>query len=271
MTMPLNEKGQALYELIVISTLVFIPLLLALPLLVRFLDLQHRIQLSAYYLNWENTLGFNPASEPSIQRVVDRLWLRLDSPVRSLSTARAHDFQIQELDQLLQVWNPKKEAWQSFPGPLKDPDLTINSAQSAPGGLSQKLRNVVFKPLSKIGYDPNINGLFTTEMRVTFPDLAWHESFDQPYDTFHMQGKIVMLTDGWGMDTVEQANQQVASLLPSAHFAKLTDYADGLRAIDESVGGLAPWIKPISSLELGKVDSLPIPAQRLVPLQGRIP
>lgn len=256
-------SGQALTELLITTGFLLLPMMLMLPMLMRFMDLQHRVQQSAHYQAWEGTLSLDPALSPDERwrAIRERLWDSDENPIRATDPSKANPA-VSDLPALLKVWSPVEQDFVSLTGPLTTKSLKLTQTMGEPNNAAQYARNFLFKPLALTGYQPNIGGLLSSDSQLTFPEITWLPGFEDVPGGFDMSGKLVLLTDGWDSNSYEHAEDTVKDLIPMAHLGRLVGGINGVSQLGNLVGTALPWIKPINQLELGKVDARIVPAQR---------
>ncbi len=86
MTVPMLVRTRmhgAAYVEFAVLTLAMVPLMMAIPMLGRLVDLRHNAELASRYTAWETTVHDGAAASASASRAVERFFSASDTPISS--------------------------------------------------------------------------------------------------------------------------------------------------------------------------------------------
>lgn len=247
------ESGQSLTELLVFS-IVLVPVLLMVPLLGKYINLNQSALEAARYVAWERTVWADRAGSDPETIVKDDAQLQAEIRRRFFSDP---DLPIKGSD--------GDGNAQAGPNPLWfDPahrpllaryeDVTAQTRNGpSPGPLYAALRSVLSSLRMVTPFHLNTDGLYTAEVQVKVADVPGLKPFDAL--GLRIERRNVILTDAWNAGSPDQVKRQVKGLVP-------TSVLD-TKVVNDLIQLLGNFAPELRGLKPGYVAPDELPADRL--------
>ncbi|GAA3968864.1 hypothetical protein [Allohahella marinimesophila] len=286
------HSGQALTEMLIVSSFVFVPMMLALPLLAKYLDSRHKVEQAAKYAVWERTV-WSETNSPFAQHNAVR------SDAQLLSRADRHIFAHEVMPigdtapgadnsasqgpgaegrSFMQFIPPSSGSAQAgvtetsagqvsllLPaGDQKERQLhSLTRVNGSLGGVGAAAIDLLGDIFEKTDFKLDTNGYVKYRTHVNLRPLPWHRGMDStglPEAGLTYGGSLGMLTNGWQAAGPAEQSGQLAQLNPTG---KLGD-SDFVPKLLE-VASWTPWTEEFRELKLGQSNIDTLPADLLKP------
>lgn len=254
------QKGQSLTEVAVMGA-VLVPLFLLVPVLAKYVHLQHKGEQMARAAAWEATVHKDygvPQRAQMQQQLLIRHFAPAEEPINSRPTAPPANSPLPDV--FLNTFSNQPL--------LRRADVRLQpyGNTGAPGVMDD-----VFEMLEKAPgeFPPNSNGLIRTRIQLNPQNLRTSDgrpaAYLAPFDNINlqMQSHQVLLTDPWnaagggkGRSPHERSVlAQVRSLVP-------TSYLDG-KLPEVNIPDVIPVLGVLDELDIGHIEPDVVPKNRL--------
>lgn len=277
------QRGQAMTEFTLTGAFILVPLFLSVPLLGKYIDIQHSTISAARYEAWEYTVWYENSGD------LPDFFDDANQPVKSAS--RTHDETLKRFfsrtDMPLQTgglidWSASdaNPLWTDHRGERLYGDLTDHESSQSPNEATPdpthvfsgvlRVIDIVFEALADVMSAIGINSGFTainvdglSETRVSAPianapEYGGEPLFGSDLD-LRMEAEASVLADGWNAGGRNHAQSQIEGLVPTSilnnePFTTIQDIASVLFASPELSSG---------SLKFGYINHDAVPPDRL--------
>jgi hypothetical protein len=272
-----SHTGQAMVEFLIVSTLVLVPLFLAVPLLGKFLDLKSTAIQAARYAAWERTVWYG-GSDWSAGSKDDAM---IQREIRQRFFSNTATNKLQAGDGNMAGWDGgPKPLWRDRAGnPMLvnyDSDVAqATPASSTPGTLNDILTPVVevIDTVDKIlgaEFKLHMNSLYkasvsvqtqpTRPIRQVLGGTASLETFSGVAPLFNETN--VMVANGWNANGPDHVKKQVEGLTPTS-VAQRDPVKTALEVIQYFTAIIAPELMPDHLKLGGEIQPDVVPGDRL--------
>ena len=287
-----NISGQALTEVLIVSSLVFVPMMFALPLLAKYLDSQHKVEQAARHAVWERTVWSesNSAyakdtavrSDAQLLSRTDRLIFAHElmpvgelSPGSDNSAMKGPGSDGRSFMQFIPATHRSAQAGVKeaaagqvsllLPaGPQEERQLdSLTRVKGSLGGIGASATDLLGDIFERTGFKLETNGYVKYQTRVKLRPLPWYPGMDSaglPEIGLSYKGSLGMLTNGWQAAGPTEQSRQLAHLNPTGRLGD-SDFIPKLL----EVASWTPWTEEFRELKLGQSNINALPADLLKP------
>ncbi|RBP51384.1 hypothetical protein [Arenicella xantha] len=272
-SLPGKQSGAVWAEFVVVSSFVLISVFTLVPLVGKMIDTKQKVEQSSRYAGWERTVWFQrrPSYHPNrnLQKtnaqLQNEIHQRVFSEPDSVVHSRQHiDLNNIDYDPMQRFHNRNKSGRDRYDTLLvkkgevsgKDSYVVLTQTDRAPPSRLANAGAGVINTLGSLGdFNVNKKGYYTGSVSVEIKEFDWFPEFNGVKPTF--TAHTALLTDGWNAGGPSDVEARVTPFFPQ-------DWINGpvTSSIQQFAGFFFTPLRP-SSLEIGKVDSEPVPASRL--------
>ncbi|HKJ77533.1 MAG TPA: hypothetical protein VKA64_10060 [Gammaproteobacteria bacterium] len=293
-----GQWGQALTEFTVAAGFILIPAFLLIPLLGKYIDIQHSAIQAARYESWEYTAWHASDGRPGGYKETRPYPVK--SPTALKKEARRRFFSDPGL-QLNEDGEEDRETgwvaedrnvlWQDHRGtPLLDNgqsgEEVTEAATPDVTGVVTRLINAfhtvsgfVEKVLELVGLDAGFTvtesrGYYKAESKVNTVSLDWFDpndtlsGVDDFKDGLTFQARAAVLSRYWNAGSRRMTKHQTKGLVPTAALDNEA-LASARKVVDTVASPFLPEMTE-DNLQFGKVDTETVPPDRLTPSAGAV-
>jgi len=257
------QRGQSLTEVAVMGA-VLVPLFLLVPILAKYIHLQHKGEQMARAAAWEASVArdYGVPQRAAMQRqLMARHFAPADQPIASrIPAPPPRNSPVPDV--FLNTFSNQPL--------LRGADVELGNYRNtgAPGFMDDVLELAESLPGD---FPPNNNGLIRTEVRINPQNLRTADgrpaAYLAPFDALNlrMTSHQLLLTDSWnaagggtgGSPHPRSVHEQVHTLVPTAYLGEMLPDVDLPDAI--------PVIGVVDNLEIGLIKPDVVPKNRLEP------
>lgn len=277
-----HQHGQAVTEMVIMSAFVLIPLLLLIPLLGKYIDIQHAAIQAARYEAWEYTVWYGSTSErPSgytgsqpvkspqqTQRESRRRFFsRTDLGINSVADAGGYS----AIDQN-DLWGTHREGERLWDGTVPNntapessgdtPDLTagimnflldmIDTVFGAIADFIDVIGTFTGSGASNVDFDViNVDGYATADVRlpvaapqglISLPPLPGRANLDVTPTELNFRERAGVLSDAWNAGGISHVQDRSGGIIPTRLLQELMDTIPGFSEVRNVIAIFIPEI-----------------------------
>ncbi|WP_416397633.1 hypothetical protein [Allohahella sp. A8] len=282
-----SAPGQALTEILIVSSLVFVPMMFALPLLAKYLDSRHKVEQAARHAVWERTVwsetnsayAQNTAVRSDAQLLdrTDRLVFAHErapvgviAPEGNSSESKGPGEESRSFMQFIPATQFSAQAGVAeassgqvsilLPGGAQEERQlqSLTRVGGSLGGIGSAATDLIGDIFERTSFKLDTNGYVKYQTQVNLRPLPWYKGMDSaglPEAGLIYTGSLGMLTNGWQAAGPTEQGRQLAHLNPTG---KLGD-SDFVPKLLE-VASWTPWTEEFRELKLGhsNINALPV-------------
>ena len=274
-----KQRGAVWAEFVVVAGFVLVGVIALVPLMGKMIDTRHKVEMSGRYAAWERTVWFQsrPSYHPnrSLAKSNAQLQNEIHHRIFSEPDTILHSDQHRDLkglvyDPMVRFNNPTKGRRDRYDNLLvkkgevagEDSFVQLSQTDTKPPGEITNLITSVLGTLSAVGgARVNQKGYYSGQVAVEIKEFSWIPEFKGVKPNF--KTRTAILADGWNAGGPDDAKKRVTPFLPQ-------DWIDGpVTDVIQDVAGF--FFDPLSrsSLDIGRVDSEPVPSSRLTRYRSR--
>lgn len=247
------DSGQALTELLVFS-IILVPVLLMVPLLGKYINLNQSALEAARYAAWERTVWANRAGDNPQALVKDDTQLQAEIRRRFFSDP---DLPIKGSDGDGSAQAGSNPLWfdhahRPLLARYEDVEAQTRDGPS-PGPVYAALRSLFQASHVLSPFHLNTDGLYTAEVKVKVADVPGLKPLDSL--GLRIARRNVILTDAWDAGSPDQVKRQVKGLVP-------TSVLDN-QLVNKLIQILGTFAPELRGLKPGYIAPDEVPADRL--------
>ncbi|GGZ98328.1 hypothetical protein GCM10008090_03450 [Arenicella chitinivorans] len=274
-----DQRGAVWAEFVVVAGFVLVGVITLVPLMGKMIDTRHKVEMSGRYAAWERTVWFQtrPSYHPNRNLAKSNAQLQneihhriFSEPDTVLHSEQHRDLKGLVYDPMVRFNNPTKRRRDRYDNLLvkkgevagEDSFVQLRQTDSNPPGEATRLITNVLGTINRFGNARvNQKGYYSGQVSVEIKEFSWIPEFKGVKPNFTTGSAI--LTDGWNVGGPDDAKKRVTPFLPQ-------DWIDGdVTDVLQDVAGF--FFDPLksSSLDIGRVDSEPVPRSRLTRYRSR--
>jgi hypothetical protein len=225
-TIKCYQKGQGIFEFIVVLTLLLVPFVLGISYLSRVGDLRHKSLEASRYATWERTVwgdGSNKYNAKSDNEINNQATLRVFGhsrlPINSATDGQAPNLGTLALDPYLRAWDTRFGPRANLMLPMENGALNKLTVKNNSFGLASSVPGfaVVETLFQKYFNFDDESGFYNSAINLsTYKEESWYESWrtllGSEYKPLIMESRNAMLVGTWNSANPEQVKKRIEKL-----------------------------------------------------------